>query len=116
MSLSSGNGALTAAGGTRGPFNPVYQDASSYSMLNFQPQSVAGGFSASEATEKLNDHLTSLASFFGHPNKRLDINPHDLYDVEHEHLPDAYRGRNSTLTRIMIDSLVKADMYMVGII
>lgn len=64
-----------------------------------------------DAANSGNNKLEQLKKFFGVPAQPVHSDPYDDYHVENLDLPDAYKGNNNYIRRILISKVEEQDEY-----
>lgn len=70
-----------------------------------------GGSSIATESRKQQDHIAKYAPFFGQLTQEMEQNPYDDYPRDTFTLPEAYRGPNVYLRRILATWISEADQW-----
>jgi hypothetical protein len=60
-------------------------------------------------------HIDQLSRFFGQPRRDVPLDDEDYYDKEYLDLPDAYRGKNTAVLRVLIDMITQAELFPITV-
>ncbi len=102
-------------GYTMGPQPVAFTSAPSYVGSHWNTAAAERGPTYNLTTGRLEQapsKVATLSRFFGEPRGgRQNVDPHDDYDVENLDLPDAYVGKNSFMSQIIINRIQDSDLW-----